>query len=53
MELEVVLADGEDTASGDAIARDLMEKLGIRPDQLIDRAYIDLLDSRGKAHSAP
>ena len=52
LELEVVLTDGEDAAAGEAVARELMEKLGIRPDQLIDGAYIDLLDSRGKAHSA-
>jgi predicted adenylyl cyclase CyaB len=43
LELEVVLADGEDLETGEAIAQDLMEKLGIQPDQLIDGAYVDLL----------
>ncbi len=47
VELEVVLADGEDTAAGEAVARGLMEKLGIRPDQLIDAAYVDLLNAVG------
>jgi predicted adenylyl cyclase CyaB len=43
LELEVVLADGEPAASGEAVARDLMEKLGIQPDHLIECAYVDLL----------
>jgi predicted adenylyl cyclase CyaB len=46
VELEVVLAEGEDTKAGEAVAWDLMDKLGIRPDQLIDCAYVDLLASR-------
>jgi len=41
IELEVVLSDGEDVQAGEAIARDLMQKLGISPDQLIDVAYVD------------
>ena len=45
LELEVVLTDGETAESGEAIARDLMKKLGIRPDHLIEGAYIDLLDA--------
>jgi predicted adenylyl cyclase CyaB len=43
VELEVVLQPGQDSSDGVAIARELMEKLGISPSQLIDRAYIDLL----------
>ncbi len=43
LELEVMLEDGEPVESGEAEARDLMEKLGIRPDQLIEGAYVDLL----------
>jgi predicted adenylyl cyclase CyaB len=46
VELEVVLAEGEDANAGETVARDLMDKLGIRPDQLIDCAYVDLLASR-------
>jgi predicted adenylyl cyclase CyaB len=43
MELEVVLGDGDEEAAGLAEAEALMTRLGIRRDQLIDRAYIDLL----------
>ncbi len=43
LELEVVLKEGEDARTGEAIAQDLMEKLGILPQQLIEGAYIDLL----------
>ena len=43
IELEVVLADGESAETGKAVARDLMERLGISDDQLIEGAYIDLL----------
>lgn len=43
LELEVVLSEGEAAEAGAAVARDLMQKLGIRPDQLIEGAYIDLL----------
>jgi len=46
LELEVVLSDGEPVKDGEAIARDLMEKLDILPDQLIDGAYIDLLNQK-------
>lgn len=43
LELEVVLEQGERVETGEAIARDLMQKLQILPDQLIEQAYIDLL----------
>jgi predicted adenylyl cyclase CyaB len=42
LELEVVLSDGESVETGEAIARDLMQKLGIQSDQLINEAYVDL-----------
>ena len=42
LELEVVLKDGEQVEAGEAVALDLMEKLGIRRDQLIEGAYVDL-----------
>jgi adenylate cyclase len=42
LELEVVLEDGESAAEGGVIARDLLHKLGIREDSLIEGAYIDL-----------
>lgn len=43
MELEVVLRAQQSDAEGQAIAADLMAKLGIQKDDLIDVAYIDLL----------
>ncbi len=44
MELEVVLDDGEDPAAGDAEAARLMTRLDVRPDDLVEGAYIDLLE---------
>jgi predicted adenylyl cyclase CyaB len=46
LELEVVLADGEDEASGRAEAEQLLALLDISPAQLIATAYADLLSSR-------
>ena len=43
LELEVVLSEKESTAAGVAIAHDLLARLGISPQQLIEGAYIDLL----------
>jgi len=43
LELEVVMADGEPGEIGGAIAKDLMDKLGISSDQLMEAAYVDLL----------
>ena len=58
LELEVVLADDESAEAGVREARQLMEKLGIEPHQLIDEAYVDLLarlsvDSRPSPDSQP
>jgi len=47
MELEVVLADDEPMQDGVAEAHALMTKLGIAADQLIDVAYLDLLQAKG------
>jgi predicted adenylyl cyclase CyaB len=47
MELEVVLKDGQDIGQGATIANDLMEKLGIHPADLVQGAYIDLLERPG------
>ena len=44
MELEVVLRDDQSDAEGQALAEDLMKKLGIRPNDLIAGAYLDLLE---------
>ncbi len=47
VELEVVLTDEQAFAEGEQIAADLLEKLGIAPSCLIDRAYVDLLRDAG------
>jgi predicted adenylyl cyclase CyaB len=46
MELEVVLAAGQSEQQGFATAVELMGKLGIADADLVDVAYIDLLDQR-------
>jgi predicted adenylyl cyclase CyaB len=43
MELEVVLEDDETTELGVQEAHELMMQLGIKPTQLIEDAYVDLL----------
>jgi len=45
MELEVVLTPEQDDAAGESIAANLMDKLGVEEADLIDVAYIDLLES--------
>jgi len=47
LELEVVLEEGESVESGEAVARELMQKLGIDPYQLVEGAYVDLLAQGG------
>jgi predicted adenylyl cyclase CyaB len=44
MELEVVLRDDQSDDEGQAVANDLMKKLGIEPTDLIEGAYMDLLE---------
>jgi predicted adenylyl cyclase CyaB len=46
VELEVVLEDGQAAEEGIAEAHRLMDKLGIRQENLIDGAYADLLRSK-------
>lgn len=48
MELEVVLADGEDAAVGRAEADALMARLGVSDADLVDRAYVDLLNGEDR-----
>ena len=43
-ELEVVLNDDQSLEEGQAIANDLMLKLGIDKNKLISGAYMDLLE---------
>lgn len=49
LELEVVMADGESADAGVAEAHDLLAKLGISPGQLVERAYVDLLNAARSA----
>jgi len=45
IELEVVMREGQNDAEGQAIAEDLMRRLGVRKEALIEGAYMDLLES--------
>jgi predicted adenylyl cyclase CyaB len=45
MELEVVMREGQSDAEGQAIAEDLMHRLGVRKEALIEGAYIDLIEN--------
>lgn len=44
LELEVVLQPGQTVEEGRAIAGSLMAELGVRPEDLLEGAYIDLLE---------
>ena len=44
MELEVVLQEGQNDAEGQKIAEELMSALGVETGDLIDGAYMDLLE---------
>jgi len=46
MELEVVMREGQSDAEGQAIAEDLMRRLGVREDALIEGAYMDLIEDK-------
>jgi adenylate cyclase len=43
LELEVVMRDDQPAAEGDAIARQIMTRLTVTDDELIEAAYVDLL----------
>jgi predicted adenylyl cyclase CyaB len=43
VELEVVLEDGQDEESGVKVAEELMGKLGVKKEDLVSGAYVDLL----------
>jgi predicted adenylyl cyclase CyaB len=45
MELEVVMQEGQSDAEGQAIAEDLMASLGVERTDLLDGAYMDMLES--------
>jgi predicted adenylyl cyclase CyaB len=46
MELEVVLRPGQSDEEGQAIARDLMARLGVAEEDLLECAYMDLLEGK-------
>jgi predicted adenylyl cyclase CyaB len=53
MELEVVLQPDQSDAEGQAIAEDLMTRLGVEAADLLEGAYMDLLESKdqdGRTH---
>jgi len=45
MELEVVMQKGQSDAEGQIIAEELMEKLGIESGDLLNVAYMDMIDA--------
>lgn len=45
MELEVVMHEGQSDAEGQAIAEDLMDRLGVERSDLLEGAYMDLLEA--------
>jgi adenylate cyclase class IV len=48
IELEVVMRPGQADADGQAIAEDLMSRLGVESADLLEGAYMDLLEERQK-----
>ena len=46
LELEVVMRDGQADAEGEAIAKALMASLGVEKSDLLEGAYMDLLEAR-------
>ncbi len=48
IELEVVMRPGQTDAEGQAIAQDLMSKLGVEPADLLEGAYMDIIEQRQK-----
>ena len=46
MELEVVMQEGQGDAEGQAVAEDLMSRLGVRQEALLEGAYMDLIETQ-------
>ncbi len=53
LELEVMLVDDESAEQGIREASQLMDQLGIQPEQLIEGAYLDLMLAQGLSPPAP
>lgn len=47
LELEVVLSSSESSQPGVEVAHRLLDQLGIESSQLIEGAYVDLLEEKG------
>jgi predicted adenylyl cyclase CyaB len=45
LELEVVMQEGQNDAQGQAVAEELMARLGVEKTDLLEGAYMDLLES--------
>jgi len=52
MELEVVMRPGQSDAEGQVIAEELMAKLGVAPGDLLEGAYMDLIEQRESGPTA-
>ena len=50
MELEVVLEEGQEDADGQKVAEELMSALGVESGDLIDGAYMDLLEKPSRSN---
>jgi predicted adenylyl cyclase CyaB len=53
VELEVVLREGQSDLEGQAIAEDLMTRLGVERSDLLEGAYMDLLESSAPSVNFP
>ncbi len=53
VEIEVALEPGQGEAAGAAVARDIMDKLGLREDGLEGRSYIDLVEEAAVGADVP
>jgi len=53
MELEVVMQDGQSDAEGQAIAEGLLVRLGVEQSDLLEGAYMDLLESATDSTGLP
>jgi predicted adenylyl cyclase CyaB len=47
MELEVVLREDQSEAEGQSIAEELMNRLGVRKEDLLEGAYMDMIEKSG------
>jgi hypothetical protein len=51
MELEVVLSETETDAEGERVALSLMEQLGVHHEDLVEQAYVDLIEAETVANA--